>query len=638
MFWAHVQLADLLTDRFGLSKDERDLDGALSSYKKALEFAPQGFGHLSALHASYADAMIERHQLSEHQPHFDTALEHYQLAAQTTGSSPLSRFNAGRGRAHFASLAGRPNAMDAYQICVDLLPMAAGLDQTLDRRHDTLVRISDLSREASAFALRHGEPKTAVEWLEASRCLVWGQLNNLRTPLDNLHEYDEELADRFSTVSTTLEKSGTRKGPYDVGNGHTDMKTAISLQQEAVLHVELAAEYDTLLKTIRAVPGFERFLKAPSFGSLIKNLPKSGYVVVVNVDKTRCDAICISSDNTDPFHVPLPDFSYHKAVELRNSLREIVDSFGMRMRGESLGLDGENRALRPLKKFAKDRKGGSVSSIFKHLWLLVVKPIIDELGLKPTVPQRNRMWWCLTGPLAFLAIHAAGIYTSTIGENVALSDFVISSYIPTLTSLAKASTPGSLAPGARPLGQFLLVSQSETKGLCPLPGAAKEVDSVARALDGHSIPNITLSASAATVDTTLSQIKNHNWLHFACHAYQDVSNPLNSGFVLSDAKLTLSEISKLGDERLSEEAVHLAAGMLAAGFKGVVATMWSIRDQDAPEMAKDFYGYLLVQSKKGIDSSLAAHALDHAVRRMKENIGTSDRDFLAWVPYVHFGA
>ena len=37
--------------------------------------------------------------------------------------------------------------------------------------------------------------------------------------------------------------------------------------------------------------------------------------------------------------------------------------------------------------------------------------------------------------------------------------------------------------------------------------------------------------------------------------------------------------TSIGDEQLSEEAVHLAAGMLAAGYHGVVAAMSSIRDQ-----------------------------------------------------------
>ena len=35
-----------------------------------------------------------------------------------------------------------------------------------------------------------------------------------------------------------------------------------------------------------------------------------------------------------------------------------------------------------------------------------------------------------------------------------------------------------------------------------------------------------------------------------------------------------------GDEKLSEEVIHLAAGMLAAGYRGAVATMWSIRDHN----------------------------------------------------------
>ncbi|KAJ2930106.1 hypothetical protein H1R20_g6978, partial [Candolleomyces eurysporus] len=47
-----------------------------------------------------------------------------------------------------------------------------------------------------------------------------------------------------------------------------------------------------------------------------------------------------------------------------------------------------------------------------------------------------------------------------------------------------------------------------------------------------------------------------------------------------------------GEQKLSEEAVHLAAGMLAAGYRRVVATMWAIGDRHAPEVAKDFYDYL----------------------------------------------
>jgi len=52
-----------------------------------------------------------------------------------------------------------------------------------------------------------------------------------------------------------------------------------------------------------------------------------------------------------------------------------------------------------------------------------------------------------------------------------------------------------------------------------------------------------------------------------------------------------------GDEKLSEEAVHLTAGMLAVRYEGVVATMWSIKDKYAPEVAGSFYEYLVEKGK-----------------------------------------
>jgi hypothetical protein len=182
-----------------------------------------------------------------------------------------------------------------------------------------------------------------------------------------------------------LEKSGTRKGPYDTGASDVDMKTTISLQQEAVLHIELAAEYDALLKTNRAIPRFDRFLKAPSFNSLVENLPKSGYIVLVNVYSNHCDAICISPGITDPLHVRLPEFSYDKAVEIRKRLQEVVNSFGMRMRGDSpVKEEKKKRALGPFrrKKPVEDQKGGLVPAVLRELWLHVAKPVVDALGLK----------------------------------------------------------------------------------------------------------------------------------------------------------------------------------------------------------------------------------------------------------------
>ena len=54
----------------------------------------------------------------------------------------------------------------------------------------------------------------------------------------------------------------------------------------------------------------------------------------------------------------------------------------------------------------------------------------------------------------------------------------------------------------------------------------------------------------------------------------------------------------MGDEGLSDEAIHIAAGMLFAGYGGVVGTMWSISDKLAPVVARDVYEQLFRDGKR----------------------------------------
>jgi CHAT domain-containing protein len=81
-------------------------------------------------------------------------------------------------------------------------------------------------------------------------------------------------------------------------------------------------------------------------------------------------------------------------------------------------------------------------------------------------------------------------------------------------------------------------------------------------------------------------------LHIASHGQQDTSDPVNSGFLLRDNKLTLLKLMQcqLGQDSflaflsacesaksssdIAHESVHLAATMLFVGFKSVVGTMW----------------------------------------------------------------
>jgi len=179
-----------------------------------------------------------------------------------------------------------------------------------------------------------------------------------------------------------------------------------------------------------------------------------------------------------------------------------------------------------------------------------------------------------------------------------------------------------------------------------------------RTIGASNDRSLCLEGETASLSQVKLEMESHGSIHLACHAIQDLKDPLKSGFYLHDGRLELLEIMKqkfavrelaflsacqtsTGAEKLSEEAVHLAAGMLAAGYRSVVATMWSIKDKYGPMMAESFYRDLMesgkASGKQRLDSSGAAHALHRAIQDVRETLGDTEQGLLTWVPYVHFG-
>ena len=146
--------------------------------------------------------------------------------------------------------------------------------------------------------------------------------------------------------------------------------------------------------------------------------------------------------------------------------------------------------------------------------------------------------------------------------------------------------------------QLLAIVQPSAPGQTPLPGTLEELECIQARMERTKNVSLTLlKGSEATVASVLEKMKvsGASWVHFACHGVQDIVRPTDSGLMLSDGRLKLSDIIKVsrvqgglaflsacqtatGDKALSEEAIHLAAGMLLAGYGGVIATMWSIKD------------------------------------------------------------
>jgi CHAT domain-containing protein len=235
------------------------------------------------------------------------------------------------------------------------------------------------------------------------------------------------------------------------------------------------------------------------------------------------------------------------------------------------------------------------------------------------------------------------LYDAHAPPNSKLSDYVIPSYTPTLTALLNASkTPST--PISSP--DLLLIGEPSS-----LPGVEREVKLIEQEFEGRGRINY-LIGHDATIERVQEKMHAATWVHFACHGIQNASHPTESALLLTGgSRLTLSHITGLnlpkkemaflsacqtakGDEKLSDEAVHLAGGMLAAGFRGVIATMWSVNDGDAPRVAKAVYGHLLNKDTTP-DAANAAAALASAVGQLRD---VGNASFISWVPFIHLGA
>jgi len=275
----------------------------------------------------------------------------------------------------------------------------------------------------------------------------------------------------------------------------------------------------------------------------------------------------------------------------------------------------------------------------------MLRPLLTSSSSKFQLKGKLHIRWCPTGPLAFLPIHAAGIYNTDGTVACSLADIAISSYTPSLSALLNSSQRNVSVQSSI---ELLVVSQSNTPGVNSLPGTEKEMQYIRRHASDLRIPYHSLQGQEATVKQVLSAMKKHPWVHFACHGIQDTADPMQSGLRLSNGLLRLSDIIKeplpnaefaflsacqtaTGDKSRPEEAIHLAAGMLLAGYRSVVGTMWSIRDDVAPSVADEVYAEILRDGQP--NSAKAAQALQTAVRGLRER----GCPFASWVPFIHMG-
>lgn len=653
-------LGGSLIRRFEEMDELSDITEAISVQQTAVRLTPQGHASLPTYLLVLGASIYSRFISTGSDADLGGAICQYKSAAISTVGSPKIRLDAARRWADVL-LEHDPHSPDiipSFDTALGLVALIAGLEQTVRGRFTQLEKTTGLALQAASAACALDRADKALEWLEQGRCFVWSQLNNLRTPLDELRAHNPDLARSIADIARQLENAGSSREQFQVS---MSMAEKMTLEEEARAQSDLARQWNDLLETTRAIPGFESFLTPPPCHIIMQNLPDLGPIVVINIDENRCDALTLMDGLHEPLHVPLPNFSLGKATEYRDTLASQLRSRHLRVRQEEYNPiitdESSARGMRPAPGAGGSIADTPVHRVLRGLWEDVVKPILDALGFSridtaSEVPPR--LWWCPTGPLSFLPLHAAGVYCGTNPESTL--DYVVSSYTPSVTAITdRVKNCSSI--NAKALGLFL-TSQPNAPDASSIPGTTTEVQAIFSAAKERRVRVEKLEGDAMKVSDCLERMQDFSSIHFACHGSQNAAEPLQSRFLFHQGSLSLQTIlqynlpnadlaflsacqTSTGEAKLSDEAVHLTAGMLAAGYRRVVGTMWSIGDKAAQELATAFYEYLFTHRDDttglGFNGTLSAHALHHATQQLRCRLNDSELSLLTWVPFVHFG-
>jgi tetratricopeptide (TPR) repeat protein len=365
-----LNLSICFQSRFEHTNDITDINEAIAILQKVLNLSSEMNADMCNILHYLGTAFGLRYDHSGERQDLEIAISKHRAAAMYPIGPPSKRLTAASHWVARANLIDPQQTLDGLGMSIELLSQVAGLEQTIEERYTNIVKTKNLSPTAAAIAIANGKCGLALEWLEQSRCLVWNQVNTLRAPIDELHSYDEDLANDLLRVSRALEVAGSRQTSSIID---ATIAERVSTQSQVNSHLKHSREWEQLLKKIRKIPQFQDFLRPPRAPSLLKNLPKTGFVVVINVFKERCNALALVSGLDAPQHIALPDFSYERAENFRQRLKQYLIINHVRMRDD----EELTRTLRPL----SDLDDNLLSEILCVLWLNVVKPIFHSLGI-----------------------------------------------------------------------------------------------------------------------------------------------------------------------------------------------------------------------------------------------------------------
>jgi CHAT domain-containing protein len=643
------RLIDLLCTPIG-SRHEKlnigDLDKAIDFYKEGLHSIPIDHVTRARVLLTTGIAVESRYFRTYWLQDLEDAVRFYTEAWNYQIARPLERIEAARRAAQLHALQKDfEGASRCLTGAVRLLPMISPRSLQRDDQQHMLSQFSGLAAETASCALQAGRSAVdTLRLLELCRGVVISFTIDLRSDISTLKTTHPSLFQQFDSLRHEIDSNGLDL-ESNMGHNYFEKSQSVdSVRWKAVHQRKLEESYQALeavIAKIRELPGYDEFL-LPLKAEEMMRMAQGGAVVVFNSTQLRSDAIIITPSSIRQLKLPALN---HEDV--------------------TANIDEMNKIFKDSRKSTRGTRNKRMSELLLWLWESAVGPVCDELGLgeQGKAEKPSRIWWIGVGPLNSAPFHAAGDHSPKSLKNVI--SLVSSSYISTMKALAYARQDAHAQLGTTK-ARIQLVNMSETPGHKRLAGVEKELLAIQEIARRSSVPTEVFNKPPkGQILQQLRQISGEGEvriIHFACHGLSDPQNPLESRILLfkdgdtkfeEPAGLSVREVSNMKIQgaylaylgachtannsvvQLADEGMHVVNSFQLAGFRNVIGNMWKVDDKFCVLVSTGFYRALFencMHGGTGIDVAEAFHCA------MKTVWQTYWRDFIGWIPFVHYGA
>ncbi|KAG2066827.1 hypothetical protein BDR04DRAFT_45847 [Suillus decipiens] len=602
------------------TQESKDVEEAIQLCQEALASLPSLHPDRCAIHAWLQRAYLSRHRILHDPADLSLAIENFRLSSRHPTKGFSYRIVLAYNWTVAAEQHGHGSALEAYSTFFELLDAHLATRSSATSRREAAAAFHyarALPVNAASRAIRHSNIRRAVELVEQGHGQQWSLASRLKTPVEDLESANPELAHKYLELSKRVSNAAQSSATI------TDRAAA---DRAATEYRRLTRQWEATVAEIRGLKSFSRFL-LPSLYQDLQAAARQGPVIIFIASQYSCSAIIVLASG-DPHHVPLPSVSL---TELNN----LKDRFA--------------RAIRLASKMEPNEPRNDLLVLLRTVCNEIMLPIVNVLQQGLQLKSDSHIWLWPTAAFTSIPLHAAHPFKTNANrsKDPCLEDLYICSYTPTLSALVRSRQMMK----KRVTPSFATIGQGQ-------PGAGKAkallaIDSeleLVQKLIPTTATRTTISSDAATRAGALKALEENTWVHLACHGKQDPDQPYNSHFVMRDEHLTLLDVMKrdvphaefaflsachtaVGDEKMPDEVIHLAAGLQFVGFKSVIGTLWEVNDAVAKHDVEAFYKYMF-NPKYGdvMNCARAAWALNCATHAVKTKVLLKQR-----MVFIHIG-